>query len=358
MTLTRITQHFISGLRVGLSLILTVSTAQAAGLQGAGSTAAAPLYTKWGELYLASHGTALQYQAIGSSAGLEKFRTGQVDFGASDVALSPHKSQEIQAISIPTVISGVVPVVHVAGVRAGRLVLSGEVLAAIYARTITSWNDPKIAALNPDIRLPAHTIKPVARADGSGTTYILTDYLSKVSPTWKPQFGQGFTAKWPDGVRAEKGSQGMANAVKELSGAIGYVEYAYALQNNLAFVRMKNREGVVVMPESRSFLAAIQRSEWMKDAHYEAMLTDLPGRDTWPITGGTFVIFPKVTATPEKTIAAVRFFTWSFMHGDKAAESLDYVRLPDRVQARVFRELSQIKNSKGEPINWGGALKQ
>ncbi len=336
-----------------LSICTLLSTAvSAADIIGAGSSAAAPLYTKWAASYLQQRGTTVNYQSVGSSAGIKKIEENAVNFGATDVALSRTESQKKNQICFPTAISGVVPVINIPGVRHGELQLTGEVLADIFARKILYWNDPRIAAINPGRMLPKIAIVAVARQDGSGTTYNFTDYLSKVSPSWKENFGTNFTIAWPIDVTQAKGSSAISSTVKRTIGAIGYIDYNYVLQDQLNYVKLKNRDGRFVAPSAFTFASSLNNSSWRTKASFEEMLTDKAGTNSWPITMGTFVIVPKVARDPGAAIATLKFFTWAFLKGDGIVSGVDFVRLPDQVQARIYSELTRITDHDGKPLRW------
>jgi phosphate transport system substrate-binding protein len=320
-------------------------------IKGAGSSAAQPLYTALAAAYGATGKVKLNYMASGSSDGLKQIRARAVDFGATDVALTPEQRKQLKLLSFPTAVSGVVPVVNLPGIRKGQLQLTGEVLADIFARKIVRWNDEKLIALNGDLSLPDLAITVVTRVDGSGTTYIFTDYLSKVSASWMRSFGKDFTVSWPAATTQVKGSSGVVSAVKQTSGAITYVDYQYAVLNNLAWTSLKNRDGKFVNPGPTGFSAALVNSGWVNSA-YEEMLTDRPGARAWPITSGTFIVVPLVTSKPEQTIEALKFFTWSFVHGDDVVGKADFVKLPDGVQGRIFGELTTITDTTGTPLKW------
>jgi phosphate transport system substrate-binding protein len=333
-------------------LVSVCSLASASEISGAGSSAAKPLYLKWAEAYHKTIPIDLAYQPVGSSAGIKQIKAKQVDFGASDVALSPEELKKHNLINFPSAISGVVPFININGIKKGELLLTGEVLADIFSRKITHWNDPAIGALNPNLPLPKMPIMVVVRSDGSGTTYNFTDYLSKVSPAWRTAFGNNFTIAWPTGTLPAKGSSGVVAAVKETPGAIGYVDYNYVTQEHLAYTMLKNRDGKAVAPLAASFEAALNNSRWKSSGAFEEMLTNLPGAQSWPITMGTFIVMPQTTPNTERTIAVLKFFSWTFINGDYLCASLDFVRLPDAVQARVFRELTKISDASGKRLAW------
>lgn len=329
-----------------------VPNAVAGQITGAGSSAAAPLYAKWAQSFARQTGVSLDYQPVGSSAGIKRIKAGEVDFGASDVAVGSEEAAKEGLICFPTAISGVVPVVNLPRVKAGELQLTGELLANIFARKILMWNDPAIAAANPHLALPKMPVTVVARQDGSGTTYNFTDYLSKVSVAWRESRGRNFIINWPADVRLVKGSGAVSEAIKATPGAIAYIDYNYVVQDQLTYAKMSNRDGYVVGPSARSFSAALANSMWKSSARYEEMLTDKPGAESWPITMGTFVIVRRQASNIPAMTATLRFFTWAFMKGDQLADGLDFVRLPDSVQARVFKELNSVTNTKGQLLQW------
>lgn len=324
----------------------------AAEITGAGSSAAKPLYTLWSDFYSKTGGPKLNYLPIGSSGGIKQIKDKTVDFGASDVALSVEDLKTFKLICFPSAISGVVPVINLPGIKEGTLQLTGEILADIFSRKITKWNDPALAAINPDLTLPKIAIVPVVRQDGSGTTYNFTDYLSKVSPAWKETFGKNFTIAWPNDTIQVKGSGGVVSAVKQTAGTIGYVDYNYVVQDKLNYAKVKNRDGKFVAPTSGSFAAALDNSSWKTKATFEEMLTDKTGLHSWPITVGTFVILPQTAGNPERMIATLKFFTWAFLKGDTIVDNIDFVRLPDHVQARIYNEFTKITDGSGKPLHW------
>lgn len=344
--------HFIRNIAVSLILTAALVPAHCAEIKGAGSSAAAPLYALLAAGYAQAENVNLAYTASGSSDGLKQIKGKTVDFGASDVALSMEERKALKLVCFPTAISGVVPVVNLPGIRKGQLQLTGEVLADIFARKIVKWNDARLRALNPGLALPDLAIGVIARQDGSGTTLNFTDYLGKASPAWLAAFGRNYTIAWPAGTAQAKGSAGVVAALKQTSGGISYVDYQYAVQGNLVSVALKNRDGKFVKPGPSGFSSALVNSGWMSKANFEEMLTDRPGAGSWPITGGTFVLVPQVSSNPEKTIAAVKFFTWGIIHGDAVVGKAEFVRLPDNVQGRIFGELSGMTDAGGVPLKW------
>lgn len=331
---------------------MSLTLAHAATTTGAGSSAAAPLYNKWAEAYNKKTGLTLEYQPAGSSAGIKQIKARSVDFGASDVAMSVVDLKREKLIQFPSAISGVVPVVNLPGIKTGELKLDGDTLAEIFSRRIDFWDDAVISKLNPSLRLPHKKIVIIVRQDGSGTTYNFTDYLSKVSAAWKNSFGKNFTIKWHTDLVQVKGSSAISSSVENTAYSISYIDYNYVLKDKLNSVSMKNREGKFVPPSASAFEAALNNSGWKTRGTFEEMLTDKPGITTWPITMGTFVIVPSSAINPEKAIAVLKFFTWGFMNGDYLVNTVDLVRLPDSIQARVYKEMMGVTNVSGAPLQW------
>lgn len=341
-------------LRICLFSFLTLlcNVSQGTDIKGAGSSAAQPLYLALADVYAKSNAMGFSYQASGSSDGVKQIKASTVDFGATDVALSAEERTAMNVLCFPTAISGVVPIVNLAALRKSQLQMTGDVLADIFARKIVKWNDPRLKALNPAVNLPDLAITVVARSDGSGSTYIFTDYLSKVSPAWAASLGRNFVIAWPQGVVAAKGSGGVVAALKDTPGAIAYVDYQYVVKNSLSAVALKNRDGVFVPPSAAGFSTALKNSSWTQAAKYEELLTDRPGAGSWPITSGTFIVVPKKSINPEKTIQALSFFTWAFVHGEVAFGKAEFVKLPESVQARIVGELLTVTDSAGVPLRW------
>ncbi|MEJ7804539.1 MAG: phosphate ABC transporter substrate-binding protein PstS [Telluria sp.] len=335
-----------------LSLSVASLAAQAAEIKGAGSSAAQPLYDSLAVNYAKSTGVTFNYQPSGSSDGLKQITNKTVDFGATDIAMSAEQRAKSKMVCFPTAISGVVPVVNLPGVRKGQLQLTGDVLADIFSRKIVKWNDQRLRALNPTLTLPDLAITPVTRSDGSGTTFNFTDYLSKSSPAWQSAFGRNASIAWPAGTVSAKGSSGVVALLKQTSGAITYVDYQYATKGNLASTLLKNRDGKFVAPGPLAFSASLSNSAWLSKGTYEEMLTDRPGAASWPITAGTFILLPRASSNPATTIAAIKFFTWGFVHGDAVVGKAAFVRLPDLVQGRIFGELAAITDNAGVPLKW------
>ncbi len=330
------------------SAMLVAAGAQAAEITGAGASFPAPIYAKWADAYQKATGNRVNYQSIGSGGGIKQITAKTVDFGASDMPLTPEKLDAGGLQQFPTVIGGVVPVVNIPGVKPGELKLTGDVLAQIYMGKITSWNDKAIAALNPDVKLPDQAIGVVRRADGSGTTFIFTNYLSKVSPEWKEKVGEGTAVQWPLGLGG-KGNEGVSAFVQRVPGAIGYVEAAYAKQNKLAYTQLQNKEGAFVAPTDDAFKAAAASADWTKSAFYE-ILTNEPGKASWPITGATFILMHKQQDKPAQAAEVLKFFEWAYANGDQMASELDYVPLPDETVKLILSSWSSIKDASGKQV--------
>lgn len=320
-------------------------------ITGAGATFPYPIYAKWAEAYKAKTGVGLNYQSIGSGGGIKQIQNKTVDFGASDMPLKPQDLEKDGLMQFPTVIGGAVPVYNLKDAKLGDLKLNGAVLADIFLGKIRLWNDPAIAALNKDVTLPDMPITIVHRSDGSGTTFIWSNYLSKVSPEWKSKVGEGTSVAWPTGVGG-KGNEGVASYVQRVNGAIGYVEYAYALQNKMAHAQLQNHDGNFVKPSTETFKAAAAGADWSKAPGYYVILTDQPGKDAWPISGATFILMYKSQAKPESAREVLKFFSWAYSpEGDKLAAQLDYVPLPDSVTKQIHSTWkAQIKDASGKPI--------
>lgn len=331
---------------------LMTAAAHGTDIKGAGSSAAQPLYALLAEAYAKSNTVVMAYQPSGSSDGLKQIKANTVDFGASDVALSADERKAANLLSFPAAISGVVPIVNIAGVRRGQLKLTGDVLVDIFARKIVKWNDPRLVALNAGVKLPDQAITVIVRSEGSGTTYNFTSYLSKVSKDWAAGFGHNFSIKWPAGVVPVKGSGGVVSAFKSTPGAIAYVDFHYVKKDSLDYAMLKNRDGNYVAPDGASFSSALKSSSWTRSGAYEEMLTDQPGASSWPITAGTFILVPQKARNPEKTIATLKFFTWAFVEGEAAVGKADFVQLPDKVQGRIFGELMTVTDNAGVPLRW------
>jgi phosphate transport system substrate-binding protein len=340
--------NLIRATALGLGLVVTAGYAAAQDMTGAGATFPAPIYAKWADAYNKATGARLNYQSVGSGAGIQQIRARTVDFGASDMPLSDEALAKDGLIQFPTVIGGVVPVVNVKGIGAGQLRLTGQVLGDIYLAKITKWNDPALVALNPGVALPDAAISPVRRADGSGTTFIFTNYLSKTNPDWKAKVGEGTAVNWPTGAGG-KGNEGVSAFVQRLPNSIGYVEYAYAKQNRMAHALLQNRDGNFVAPDAQNFKAAAAGADWNRT--FFQVLTDQPGKDAWPISGATFILMHKVQEKPANALNTLKFFDWAYASGDKMADELAYVPLPPAVKdlaRKAWR--ANLKDASGKPI--------
>ena len=342
-------RSMITAAIVAAATSLGVTAATAAEVTGAGASFPAPVYAKWADAYQKATGNKINYQSIGSGGGIKQITSKTVDFGASDMPLTPQDLDKAGMMQFPTVIGGVVPVVNIPGIKAGDLRLTGAVLGDIYLGKIVKWNEKAIADLNPKLTLPAQDIAVVRRADGSGTSFIFTNYLSKVNAEWKSKVGEGTAVQWPVGLGG-KGNEGVSAFVQRVPAAIGYVEYAYAKQNKLAHAQMQNADGVFVQPEDDAFKAAAAGADWSKSAFYE-ILTDKPGKATWPISGATFILIHKVQDKPAQGLEVLKFFEWSFKNGDKMAADLDYVPLPDSLVKLINTTIANnVKDASGKAL--------
>jgi phosphate transport system substrate-binding protein len=315
---------------------------------GAGASFPAPIYAKWADAYNKVTGARINYQSVGSGAGMKQIGAKTVDFGASDAPLKDDELAKSGLVQFPMVIGGVVPVVNIKGIAPGQLKLTGQVLGDIYLGKLTKWNDPAITALNPGVALPDAAISPVRRADGSGTSFNFTNYLSKVNAEWKAKVGEGTAVNWPTGAGG-KGNEGVSAFVQRLPNSIGYVEYAYAKQNKMSYTLLKNEDGNFVAPDDLTFKAAAANADWNKS--FYQVLTGQPGKDSWPITAATFIMMHKAQDKPVNASNALKFFEWAYLSGDKMATDLDYVPMPDSVKALVRKLWSDsIKDGSGKPV--------
>ena len=330
-----------------LAALSFAGLALAQDVTGAGASFPAPLYSKWAADYNKATGTKINYQSVGSGAGLKQIEAKTVDFGASDAPLTDDELKAKGLMQFPTVIGGVVPVVNIAGIKPGELKLSGTVLGDIYLGKITKWNDPAIKALNGSLALPDAAIAPVRRADGSGTSFLFTNYLSKVNADWKSKVGEGTAVNWPVGTGG-KGNEGVAAFVKQLPNSIGYVEYAYVKQNKMVFAQLQNAAGTVVSPDDSAFKAAAAGADWNKT--FYQVLTNQNGKDAWPITGATFILMQKVQDKPAQATSVLKFFDWAYKSGDKTADDLDYVPMPDSVKTAITKSWGDIKDTSGKTV--------
>ena len=334
---------------LSFTLLAAASMASAQDVTGAGATFPAPVYAKWADAYNKATGAKVNYQSVGSGAGLKQIKSKTVDFGASDM---PLKDEELAAdglMQFPTVIGGVVPVVNIKGIQPGQIKLTGQLLGDIYLGKITTWNDPALVALNPGVPLPDAAISVVRRADGSGTTFLFTNYLSKVNAEWKAKAGEGTAVNWPTGAGG-KGNEGVSAFVMRLPNSIGYVEYAYAKQNKMSHVLMKNRDGNFVAPDDANFKAAAAGAEWSKS--FYQVLTEQPGKDAWPLTGATFILMHKTQDKPASATGSLKFFDWAYANGDKMAADLEYVALPATVKDLVRKQWAEVKDGSGKAISY------
>jgi phosphate transport system substrate-binding protein len=319
-------------------------------IAGAGATFPYPIYAKWAEAYHNKTGVKLNYQSIGSGGGIKQIKAKTVDFGASDAPLKPEELDAAGLLQFPMIIGGVVPVVNLPGIKPGEIKLTPAVLADIYLSKITNWDDQAIKTLNPGVDLPSKRISVVHRSDGSGTTWIFTNYLSKVSKEWADQVGNDKAVAWPTGVGG-KGNEGVASYVSRIKGSIGYVEYAYALQNHMTHVKLQNHDGNYVDPTSAAFQAAAANADWAHAPGYYLVLTDQPGKDSWPISGASFILVYKDQAKADMAQAVLKFFDWSYHNGAKMAEDLDYVPIPPTVVALVEKTWhEQIKGPNDQAV--------
>ena len=341
-------------MKLSLIHVLVAGALSAAGIAnasqeatGAGASFPAPLYSKWAADYHKATGVKINYQSVGSSAGVKQIEAKTVDFGASDEPLKDDELAKKGLVQFPTVIGGIVPVVNIKGVAPGQLKLSGQVLGDIYLGKISKWNDPAITALNPGVALPDAAIAPVRRADGSGTTFGFTNYLSKVNAEWKEKVGEGKAVNWPTGVGG-KGNEGVAAFVGRLPNSIGYVEYAYVKQNKLTYTQLQNKEGAFVSPDDETFKAAAAGADWAKS--FYQILTNQPGKESWPITGATFILMQKSQEKPVQAATSLKFFEWAYKTGDKTASDLDYVPMPDSVKETILKSWTAIQDTSGKAI--------
>jgi phosphate transport system substrate-binding protein len=333
---------------IGLSAAGTPVAAQT--ITGAGSTLASPIYAKWGEAAKAATGVTLNYQAIGSGAGLNQITNRTVDFGASDAPVPPAKLQAASLMQFPTVMGAVVVMANVPGMHPGELKLTGQIVAEAYLGTVRKWNDPQIAKLNPGVKLPSTAIAPIYRADASGTTYVFTTYLSAVSPDWKSKVGASTSVRWPAGNGA-KGSDGVSAMVKQVRGTLSYVEYSYAAQNHLNYTQLQNRDGAFLEPTMENFEAAAAAADWAHADDFAISLVDMPGAKSWPIVTPTFVLLPTDPKDPAKAAAVIKMFDWAYTNGASTAQALDFIPLPQPVVAQVRKAwAADVKGPGGAAV--------
>lgn len=335
---------------VGVAFAAASLTVHAADITGAGASFPYPIYAKWADQYQKETGNRINYQSIGSGGGQQQIIAKTVDFGASDDPMKGADLDKNGLFQFPAIVGGTVPVVNVAGIKPGQLKLSGHVLADIFQGKITKWDDAKIKAMNPDVKLPSAAIIVVHRSDGSGTTFGWTNYLSKVSPSWKAEVGEGKSVKWPAG-QGGKGNEGVAAYVRQLKNSIGYVEYAYAKQNSLAWTQLQNKDGKFVQPTQAAFAAAAANADWKSAPGMGVVLTEEPGADSWPVTSASFILVHKKQDKPANATATLAFFDWAFNKGGKLAQDLDYVPMPAAVTKQIADAWkTEIKAADGSAV--------
>ena len=347
MTMKILTRIAIAGIAACATL-----AASAADISGAGATFPYPIYAKWADAYKKLTGIGLNYQSIGSGGGIKQIKAKTVTFGASDMPLKPDDLKAAGLLQFPAIIGGVVPVVNVKGVAPGQLQLDGATIAAIYLGDVAKWNDPAIKKLNPKLALPDTAIAPVYRSDGSGTNFLFTDYLSKESAKFKSTIGANSSVQWPTGIGA-KGNEGVANMTTQTDGAIGYVEYAYAKQNKMAYTTLINKAGKTVTPTAESFQAAAANADWAHSDSYYLILTDQAGAKSWPITGASFILVYKQPSDGAAVGEALKFFAWAYKDGASMAADLDYVPLPASLTVQVKKTWAGEITAGGRPV-WTG----
>jgi phosphate transport system substrate-binding protein len=337
-------------------LAAAVIPAAAVEISGAGATFPYPIYAKWADAYKKETGVGLNYQSIGSGGGIKQIEARTVTFGATDAPLKGADLDKFNLVQFPMVMGGIVPVVNIEGLAPGELVLDGPTLGGIFLGTVKTWDDPAIRKLNPNAKLPSQAIAVVHRSDGSGTTFNFTYYLADVSADWKSNVGSATSVEWPVGIGA-KGNEGVSNNVSQTKGSIGYVEYAYALQNKLVYTKMVNKDGKAVAPTSDAFQAAAANADWNSLPGYGVILANQAGAGTWPMTAATFILIPKQPDDPAAAAEALKFFAWAYAKGDKMAAELDYVPMPKKVVSDVEKVwTSEIKDSGGKPLYADGAM--
>jgi phosphate transport system substrate-binding protein len=349
MPLNRILKNLLLTICVSAAFV-SAAPAFATDLTGAGATFPYPIYAKWADAYKKATGVGMNYQSVGSGAGIKQIKSKTVDFGASDMPLKEDELEAAGLIQFPAIMGGLVPVVNLDGVPAGKMKLTGDVIAAIYLGKIAKWNAPEIAALNPDLKLPATDITVVHRSDGSGSTFLWTDYLSKVNAEFKATVGSGTAVKWPVGLGG-KGNEGVAASVLNVKGSIGYVEYAYVKKNKMIYAQIKNKDGNFVEPGDDSFKAAAAGADWAKSPGYNVVLTNQAGKASWPITGASFILMYKQQADAAKGREVIKFFDWAFKNGEAMATELDYVAMPVSVTKLVQETWkTDVKDASGKAI--------
>ncbi len=342
-------KHWTAWAAAGFIATAAIVPAKATEISGAGATFPYPIYAKWADAYKKVSGNRLNYQSIGSGGGIKQISARTVTFGASDMPLQPAELDKIGCIQFPTVMGGIVPVVNLDGISANQLIVDGPTLAEIYLGEIKKWNDPALKTLNPNAKLPDQAIALVHRSDGSGTTFIFTNYLSKVSSDWKSKVGSSTSVDWPAGIGA-KGNEGVSNNVGNTKSSIGYVETAYAKQNHLTTMKMINKDGQTVSAVPDSIMAAAAGADWAHAPGFYMIITDSPGAKSWPIAGATFILVPKQPKDPAATKQALDFFAWAYKNGGEMASSLDYIPMPDSVVKLIHAHWREIKGADGKPV--------
>jgi phosphate transport system substrate-binding protein len=342
--------NYLKKIAVAGMLAATVVPASADEITGAGSTFVYPVLAKWADVYRKDTGVELNYQSIGSGGGIKQITAKTVTFGASDMPLTPQDVDKNNFVQFPIINGSVVPILNLPGIKPGEITLDGPTIAKIFLGEITKWNDPAIAKINPGVNLPSTAIAVVHRSDGSGTTFIWTNYLSKVSPEWKDQVGDNTAVEWPVGIGA-KGSEGVSNNTAQTVGALGYVEYAYAKQNNLTYAKMINASGKAVSPTAEAFQAAAAGADWTSAPDFHVIMTNAAGDTSWPVAGSTFILMQQVPQNSADTAAALKFFDWSYKNGKQMASDLDYVPMPDSVVTLIEKTWKdKIKSTDGKPV--------
>ncbi len=342
-------KHWTALTIAGFVAVAAYAPANAADISGAGATFPYPIYSKWADAYKKETGNGLNYQSIGSGGGIKQIKARTVTFGASDAPLPGKELDESGLAQFPMVMGGIVPVVNVEGVKPGELVIDGPTLAKIYLAEVKNWNDPALKKLNPNAKLPNAAIALVHRSDGSGTTFNFTYYLSDVSADWKSKVGTNTSVQWPGGIGA-KGNEGVANNVANTKNSIGYVEYAYALQNKLTYTKMQNKDGKVVAPTAAAFQAAAANAKWDSEPGFGVILANQPGAQSWPMTAATWILVYKDPQDPAATAEALKFFDWAYKNGGQMAESLDYVPMPKNVVEQVEQYWTKNVQHDGKPV--------
>ena len=342
----KLTTRLLAGAAIALA---AAAPAMAQDITGAGASFPAPIYAKWAEAYKAATGAQLNYQAIGSGGGIKQITAKTVDFGATDDPMSGGDLDKNGLLQFPAVVGGVVVAYNLPGIGANELVLDGPTLGEIFRGAIKTWDDPAIAKLNPGRKLPSTAITLVYRSDSSGTTFVFTDYLAQTSPAFKASPGSGKTVNWPAGVGG-RGNAGVAANVTKIAGAVGYVEYAYAKQNKLAYAAMINKDGKVVKADDTTFAAAAEKADWTSAPGFGANLNNQPGASAWPMTSATFILMHKAAQDPKRSAEALKFFKWSLNNGQKLAADLDYVPLPPNVVKMIESSWKDIKDGSGKAV--------